>query len=56
MRDATNGPTDWAMIRKTYGKWMLAASPESGPRAQAVFAPEESCHSGGNRGLNRAMT
>ena len=39
------GHSDWAMIRKIYGKWMPDASPDAGTRAEAIFAPAESCHS-----------
>lgn len=38
------GHSDWAMIRKIYGKWMPDASPDAGSKAESVFAPDESCH------------
>lgn len=39
------GHSDWAMIRKTYGKWMPDAAPDSGSKAEAIFSDAESCHS-----------
>lgn len=39
------GHSDWAMIRKIYGKWMPDAEPDSGAKAEAIFGNGESCHS-----------
>lgn len=38
------GHSDWAMIRKIYGKWMPDASPDAGAKAEAIFGSGESCH------------
>lgn len=38
------GHADWTMIAKIYGKWMPDASPDAGSKAEAIFAPDESCH------------
>lgn len=47
------GHADWTMIAKIYGKEMPDAAPDAGARAEAVFAPEESCDSGAKTGLKR---
>jgi len=39
------GHSDWTMIAKIYGKWMPEAAPDAGAKAEATFAPDESCHS-----------
>lgn len=38
------GHADWTMIAKIYGKWMPDASPDAGAKAEAIFAPDQSCH------------
>ena len=50
------GDSDWTMIAKIYGKWMPEAAPDAGARAEATFAPQESCHSGAKTSQKRAKT
>jgi len=40
------GHSDWTMIAKIYGKWMLGAAADASAKTEATFAPGGSCHSG----------